>query len=49
MLRHLSRATAVQLRVPMGIWDLEEVGTGLGTGLFRLVPHEVAQDPGNGW
>jgi len=49
MLRHLSRSTAVQLRVPMGIWDLEEVGAGLGTGLFRLVPHEVAQDPGNGW
>jgi len=26
MLRHLSRSTAVQLRVPIGILDLEEVG-----------------------
>jgi len=35
MLRHLSRATAVQLRVPIGILELEKVGAGLGTGLIR--------------
>jgi len=35
MFRYLSRATAVQLQVPMGILDLEEVGAGLGTGLIR--------------
>jgi len=34
MLRHLSRSTAVQLRVSIGIMDLEEVGAGLGTGLI---------------
>jgi len=28
--------------------DLEEVGAGLRTGLFRLMLHEVAQHPGNG-
>jgi len=33
MLRHLSRATVVQLQVPIGILDLEEVGAGLGTAL----------------
>jgi len=49
MLRHLSRATAVQLRFPIGILDLEEVGARLGTGLFRLMLHKVAQHPGNGW
>jgi len=35
MLRNLSGATAVQLRVPMGILDLEEVGAESGTGLIR--------------
>jgi len=35
MLRHLSRSTAVQLRVSIGILDLDEVGAGLGTGLIR--------------
>jgi len=33
----------------MGILDLEEVWAGLGTGLFRLMLHEFAQHPGNGW
>jgi len=49
MLRHLSRATAVQLQLPISILNLEEVGAGLGAGLFRLMLHEVAQHPGNGW
>jgi len=35
MLRHLSRATAAQLRVPIGILDLEKVGAGMGKGLIR--------------
>jgi len=30
-----SRPTEVQLLVPMGILDLEEMGAGLGTGLIR--------------
>jgi len=34
-LRHLSRATAVQLRVTLGILGLEEVEAGFGTGLIR--------------
>jgi len=33
----------------MCILDLEEVRAGLGTGLFRLMMHEVAQHPGYGW
>jgi len=28
---------------------VEEVGAELGTGLFRLMLHEVSQHPGNGW
>jgi len=34
-LKHPSRATQVQLRVPIGILDLDKVGAGLGTGLIR--------------
>jgi len=49
MLRRYSRATAVQLRVPIGILDLGEVGAELGTELIRLMLLEVAQHPGNGW
>jgi len=33
----------------LGILELQEVGAGLGTGLFRLKLHDVAQRPGNGW
>jgi len=28
--------------------ELQEVGAGLGTGLFRLKLYDVAQHPGNG-
>jgi len=35
MPRHLSLATTVQLRVPIGILDFEEIGAGLETGLIR--------------
>jgi len=36
MLRHLSPATAVLLRVPTGILDLENVRAGFGTELMRF-------------
>jgi len=42
-------SSAVQLRIPIGILDLEEVEAELGTELFRLMLHEVSQYPGNGW
>jgi len=41
--------SAGQLRIPIGILDLEDVGAGLETGLFRLMLHKVAQHPGNAW
>jgi len=33
--------SVVQLRIPISILDLEEGGAELGTGLFRLMLHEV--------
>jgi len=33
--------SAAQLRIPIGILDLEEVGARLGTGLFHLMLQEV--------
>jgi len=41
--------SAVQLRVPIGILDVEEVGAGLGTGWFRLILQEVDHHSDNGW
>jgi len=41
--------SVVQIRIPTGILHLEEVEFGLGTGLFGLMLHIVAQHPGNGW
>jgi len=35
-------------KISIGILDLEEVGAGLGTGVFRLMLLKVAQHPGNG-
>jgi len=41
--------SAALFRIPKGLLDLEEMGAGLRTGLFRLMLQEVAQHPGNGW
>jgi len=50
MPRHLFiPPSVVQLRVSIALLDLEELGAGLGMGLFRLMLQEVAQHPGNGW